>query len=51
MIVDRLIDDDAGLPVGGCCCPEHPHEWYERTDGDEQWIECVHCSEVLEVKR
>lgn len=35
------------LPTGPCCCDEHKHDWYERINGDEKWIECSFCAEAV----
>lgn len=39
--------EEAGLPVGGCCCPEHPHDWYRRTHNGATWLECCACGDGL----
>lgn len=48
---DRQLDDTErdrlGLPAAGCCCPDHPHDWYERADGGRTWVECNACGEAM----
>lgn len=36
------------LPTAGCCCRNHGHRWYERTEDADQWLECYFCSEAVE---
>jgi hypothetical protein len=49
-VADRQLTteqaDAAGLPRGGCCCPEHPHDWYQRDSDGEWWLECNACGEA-----
>ena len=48
-VKDRKLTADevtaANLPTGGCCCDDHGHGWYSRTDERGSWLECVHCSD------
>lgn len=41
--------DAAGLPRSGCCCPEHPHDWYQRDEDGKWWLECNACGEAREL--
>lgn len=50
MITNQELSDQErerwGLPAAGCCCQEHPHRWYERTDEDgATWLECNACGD------
>ena len=42
--MDEILD--RRLPLTGCCCKEHTHDWYRRSDDEQSWIECVHCADA-----
>lgn len=41
---ERVVE--LGLPTGPCCCEDHPHDWYARTDAAGSWVECCACGDV-----